>query len=159
MNNRRNQLPGQFQLIVSKINCRNKQSIEIGIVQGSTWQALSLPPHYGSCLAFLSREDFSCFFPRLLASNCAYVCVFTLNRSFYTSTSSIPSVRADSSSQRDTSSVVTKLRPRQLRCTRQTAVVQCQATAYIRQLPRHTEREKKRRRRMWGTRFAHSAGL
>ena len=31
-----------------------------------------LPTHYGSCLAFLSREDFSSFFPRRLASNCAY---------------------------------------------------------------------------------------
>ena len=30
------------------------------------------PPthHYGSCLAFLSREYFSSFFPRRLASNC-----------------------------------------------------------------------------------------
>ena len=28
--------------------------------------------HYGSCLAFLSREDLSSFFPRRLASNCAY---------------------------------------------------------------------------------------
>ena len=27
------------------------------------------PPHYGSCLAFLSPEDFSSFFPRRLASN------------------------------------------------------------------------------------------
>ena len=30
------------------------------------------PTHYGSCLAFLSREDFSFFFPRRLASDCAY---------------------------------------------------------------------------------------
>ena len=30
------------------------------------------PTHYGSCLAFFSREDFSSFFPRRLASNCAY---------------------------------------------------------------------------------------
>ena len=30
------------------------------------------PPYYGSCLAFLSREDLSSFFPRRLASNCAY---------------------------------------------------------------------------------------
>ena len=30
------------------------------------------PPHYGSCLVFLSREDFSSFFPRRLASNRAY---------------------------------------------------------------------------------------
>ena len=29
-------------------------------------------PHYGSCLSFLSREDFSSFFRRRLASNCAY---------------------------------------------------------------------------------------
>ena len=35
---------------------------------------LFLPPtHYGSCLAFLSREDFSSFFPRRLASNCAHL--------------------------------------------------------------------------------------
>ena len=30
------------------------------------------PTPYGSCLAFLSREDFSYFFHRQLASNCAY---------------------------------------------------------------------------------------
>ena len=30
------------------------------------------PPRYGSCLAFLSREESSFFFPRRLASNCAY---------------------------------------------------------------------------------------
>ena len=31
------------------------------------------PPHYnGSCLSFLSREDFSSFFPRRLAWDCAY---------------------------------------------------------------------------------------
>ena len=34
------------------------------------------------------------------------VCVFTLNRSFYPLTSSTPAARADSSSWRDTSSVV-----------------------------------------------------
>ena len=32
----------------------------------------SPPTHCGSCLAFLKREDFSSFFPRRLASNCAY---------------------------------------------------------------------------------------
>ena len=32
----------------------------------------SPPSHYGSCLAFLSREDFSSFSPRRLASNCPY---------------------------------------------------------------------------------------
>ena len=32
----------------------------------------SPPTHYGWCPAFLSREDFSSFFPRRLASNCAY---------------------------------------------------------------------------------------
>ena len=42
---------------------------------------------------------------------------------FYSSTSSTPSVRADPSSWRDTSSVVTKLRYRQVSCTRQTVVV------------------------------------
>ena len=32
------------------------------------------PPriYYGSCLEFLSRENFSSFFPPRLASNCAY---------------------------------------------------------------------------------------
>ena len=39
---------------------------------GSHSRLFSTPPHYGSCLAFLSREDFSSFFPRRLASNCAY---------------------------------------------------------------------------------------
>ena len=43
------------------------------------------------------------------------LCVFfTLNPSFYSSTSSTPSVRADSSSQRYESSLVTELRHRQL---------------------------------------------
>ena len=37
------------------------------------WQALLPPPHYGSCLALLSRQDFNPFFPRGLASNCAYL--------------------------------------------------------------------------------------
>ena len=52
------------------------------------WQPLLPPPHYpwclallvpcvfGAlrfwCLAFLSQEDFGCFFPRRLPSNCAY---------------------------------------------------------------------------------------
>ena len=30
------------------------------------------PPHYGSCLAFLLRDDFSFFFPGQPASSCAY---------------------------------------------------------------------------------------
>ena len=33
----------------------------------------SPPSPYGSCLAFLLREGWSTFFPRRLASNCAYV--------------------------------------------------------------------------------------
>ena len=37
---------------------------------GSHSRLFSPPTHYGSCLAFLSREDFSSFFPRRLASNC-----------------------------------------------------------------------------------------
>ena len=32
----------------------------------------SPPPHYDSCLVFLSREYYSSFFPRRLASKCAY---------------------------------------------------------------------------------------
>ena len=39
---------------------------------GSNSKLFSPPTHYGSCLAFLSREDFSSFFPRRLASDCAY---------------------------------------------------------------------------------------
>ena len=39
---------------------------------GSHGRLFSPPTHGGSCLAFLSREDFSSFFPRRLASNCAY---------------------------------------------------------------------------------------
>ena len=39
---------------------------------GSHNRLFSPAPHCGSCLAFLSREDFSSFFPRRLASNCAY---------------------------------------------------------------------------------------
>ena len=39
---------------------------------GSHSRPFSPPTHYGSCLAFLSREDFSSFFPRRLASNCAF---------------------------------------------------------------------------------------
>ena len=41
-------------------------------IRGHTAGSSSPPIHYGSCLAFLSREDFSSFFPRRLASNCAY---------------------------------------------------------------------------------------
>ena len=39
---------------------------------GSHSRLFSPPPHCGSCLAFLSRADFSSFFPRRLASTCAY---------------------------------------------------------------------------------------
>ena len=39
---------------------------------GSQTRLLSLLPHYGYCFAFLSREDFSIFFPRQLSSNFAY---------------------------------------------------------------------------------------
>ena len=40
---------------------------------GSHNRLFSPPPHYGSCLAFLSRDYFfSSSFPRRLASNCAY---------------------------------------------------------------------------------------
>ena len=39
---------------------------------GSYGRLFSPPTHYGSCLALLSREDFSSFFPRRLASNYAY---------------------------------------------------------------------------------------
>ena len=35
---------------------------------GSQSRPFSPPHHYGKCLAFLSRQDFSCFFPRRLAS-------------------------------------------------------------------------------------------
>ena len=31
------------------------------------------PPGFGTCLQFLSREEFSGFLPRRLASNCAYI--------------------------------------------------------------------------------------
>ena len=41
-------------------------------IRGHIRSRLFSPTHYGSCLAFLSREDFSPFFPRRLASNCAY---------------------------------------------------------------------------------------
>ena len=46
------------------INSRNSDP-------GSHSRLFSPPTHYGSCLAFLPREDFSSFFPRRLASNCA----------------------------------------------------------------------------------------
>ena len=39
---------------------------------GSHSRLFPPPTHYGSCLSFLSRVDFSSFFPRRLASNCAY---------------------------------------------------------------------------------------
>ena len=51
-------------LLFSLLPSRNSDS---GSLAGS-----SPPTHYGSCLAFLSREDFSSFFPRRLTSNYAY---------------------------------------------------------------------------------------
>ena len=39
---------------------------------GSHSRLFSPPTHYGPCLAFLSRQDISSFFPRRLESNCAY---------------------------------------------------------------------------------------
>ena len=42
---------------------------------GSHGRLFSTSTHYGSCLAFLSREDFSSFLPRRLASNCACTAV------------------------------------------------------------------------------------
>ena len=39
---------------------------------GSHSRLFSPPPQYGSCLAFLSPEDFSSIFPRRPASNCAF---------------------------------------------------------------------------------------
>ena len=39
---------------------------------GSRIRLFPPPPHHGMCLAFLSREDFGSFFPRRLASSCAY---------------------------------------------------------------------------------------
>ena len=56
-----------FALVFSlpPINSRNSDP-------GSHSRLFSPPTQYGSCLAFLSRQDFSSFFPRRLASNCAY---------------------------------------------------------------------------------------
>ena len=42
------------------------------LIRGHIAQALLPPLRYGSCLAFLSREDLTSFFPRRLASNRAY---------------------------------------------------------------------------------------
>ena len=71
--------------------------------QGTTYSCL--------CRSFVTTELVSQESARTLGV--LDVCVFfTLNRYFYASTSSTPSVYADSSSQRDTSSVVTKLRHR-----------------------------------------------
>ena len=39
---------------------------------GSHSRLFPPPTHYGSCFAFLSREDFSSFLPRRIPSNCAY---------------------------------------------------------------------------------------
>ena len=39
------------------------------------------PPHYGSCFAFLSRQDFSSFFPRRLGSNCSPKLLYCCRRS------------------------------------------------------------------------------
>ena len=51
-----------FALLFSLPSSRNSDP-------GSHSRLFSPPTHYGSCLAFLSREDFSSFFPRRLASN------------------------------------------------------------------------------------------
>ena len=53
-----------FALLFSLPPCRNSDP-------GSHSRLFSPPTHNGSCLAFLSREDFSSFFPRRLASNSA----------------------------------------------------------------------------------------
>ena len=54
-----------FALLLSLSPSRNSDP-------GSHSRLFSPPAHYGSCIAFFSREDFSSFFPRRLTSNCAY---------------------------------------------------------------------------------------
>ena len=78
-------------------------------------KVLPLSQHASGVDTFLRWPVLECFssthrFPleKLLSANlysgsiCVHVCVLHINRSFYPSTSSTPSVRADSSSQRDT---------------------------------------------------------
>ena len=82
---------------------------------------------------------------RTLGDTCVF---FTLNRSFYPSTSSTPSVRADSSSWRDTSTYKLcghKTTPRASTLYRQTALYSTMSChdIYIRKLPGYAEREKK----------------
>ena len=74
----------------------------LGHIAGS-----SPPPHYGSCLAFLSREDFSPFFPRRLASNCAYPrwALSAVDPFFFSANNFKMSPRRDSNSRTNTSSV------------------------------------------------------
>ena len=43
---------------------------------GSHRRLFSPPTHYGSCLAFLSQDDFSSFFHRRLASNYTWYYLF-----------------------------------------------------------------------------------
>ena len=54
-----------FALLFSLPSSRNSDP-------GSHGRLFSPPPHYGMRHAFLSRQDFSSFFTRRLASNCAY---------------------------------------------------------------------------------------
>ena len=54
-----------FALLFSLPSSRNSDP-------GSHSRLFSPHTHYGSCLAFLSWQHFSPFFPRRLASNCAY---------------------------------------------------------------------------------------
>ena len=42
-------------------------------------QALPSPPHYGSCLASISRKDLIPFFPRRLASNYNVSCTYRIS--------------------------------------------------------------------------------
>ena len=71
---------------------------------GSHSRLFSLPTHYGSCLAFLSREDFSSFSPRRLASNCAYPQQLIIFSFFFGNKLKI-SPRRDSNSWANTSSI------------------------------------------------------
>ena len=48
---------------------------------GSQSRLFSPPPHYGSCLAFLTREGLNTFFPRPLASNCGILTLYYRGRS------------------------------------------------------------------------------
>ena len=77
---------------------------------GSHSRLFSPLTHYGSCLAFLSREDFSPFFPRRLASTCAYPryalsAVDPYLFIFFFASKFIISPRRDSNSRTSTSSI------------------------------------------------------